>query len=1740
MRPTGPVLPADLDLDALLDGIAQEPTPTPARAVATAPIKPAPLYPEIDEPVEREPEPVEPASVRPPPEPLDIFDELVSTQEPAEPAVEEAVAGEVLPAAEPVKAPVGPMLLPLELEDLPAGEGELQPPPVPESLLRVDLGALQAPERGTPISCSRAYWQSLAELMELESRATDSSSRAAAMEISAARAYEELGEIEEALTHYREVLGHRPEHVPALRELRRLHNSRREQDQIADLLAQMAQRVGPEEKRALLFARAELLWSRAGDDAGAAAAIEPGIGAGHPDNLRALLLRADLACASGDDDELEEVLAQLASAAGDKPLASAVEVELGRLYEARGRASEAQAAYRRALEAEPLAAAHEGLLRLAAQQDPAALAGALTATAGLEGIWGARRRRRRARLIQHHKLQGDALAELEQARRLAPTDPLVVEDLAAARLAASDAAGALELLLELARGAVDPEEQAGFLVEAAQLAEHALSAPARALELYSEAITLAPHLPAPAIRRVETLQRSADAQHQLEAMRGSAPMLRGSERAAQHLRAAEILDEEQHLPEEAIEELLACLEHEPACRPALQRLERLYRQAPQLERLAAVLDTAAEAADDPSDVADLHERAAHLYEGPLGKPDTALRRHRDLAQALPDRLFVRLGLLRLLDGLGHHDDLAQELSLDASGASGPQAARIWTRCGDAWWAANRPEEAKAAYRMAVGKQAEHVAAAWRLVLWDASRKGWREVADIWTNLAEALGDRVSGLPLRLAGLFEHELADPAEAARWYRTALAAPGAREGLNRCLRRTRAFAELLEETQKEIDAKDPGQRFALLMLAGDLARRSGAEWKEAEARFRRALEESGRHPIARLSLEHLLAEQQAWQPLADLLMADLNEAAEVDARIRAYSALAELDLRRGDEESARLSMESIVELNPSHLPALRFLQRRLAEGSSAHPSGRLASSASDRLELAGALRREADASAHPADTAALWLELARWITAQPGGSLETVLTGATPSGLAQAARDLDARRAFVAALEADPHCILALRCLLDHAWMNRDREDQARFYEQLARAVLRSEDAAIYLTRAGELSTDDAARIGLFREALQRAPEFLGAIYDLRQAALKASDWAAAALAAEAEARASRVHEHTATASLLAGELSRRKLDDPERACTNFRSVLAAHPSNRSAFEALREHAELTAAWEELRDLLAARTEVERSRVQLVELRRALAAVCKDHLKDRPQAKQELQALLKLRPEDPDALATLADMHGEDEEWREAVDSLIRLARLERNPIALRDIFLRLGRIYQDNLPDSKRALASFNRVVTLDASHLEALGRLSDLYLQTFDFKRALATTTQLFEKQTDASAKVEHMLRIAKIHEDGLKDIHQAAICYRQAQELAPHDLRTIGELCGFFARHGDQRSLMVHLDRSVATMRARLKHDAFDSFAYHALFKIFGWRKAPDGCLSAAQVLEALGGAEPDEQAFIDTHVGGVGAPGRALGDPEHDEWLFQRSIPGGFRQVFQMLSDAFVKVFPGSLKPHGLTKSDRLGNSDHPVRRVGDALAKEFGVGSYEVYLSRNAPGLLAVENTDPPAILLGAGLLEEVTEEELQFIMGRCLWIIRKAMILPTRFAPADLEVLVAAVVRQYQPDFQPVGTNEKELADATRQVGKAIPKRIRQELMPFALECSGPSLRELGAAVVHSANRAGLLTSRSVHAALSVLRKAASKPAHHTPEQRVAGLRGNQEAEELLAFAVSDSHFELRRAMRIAIRL
>ena len=1683
--------------------------------------EPAELDEQQPAPLPLEPEPLE---LAPPQESQDLFNEVVTP-------LEEPAAPEPEPAQEAAHEVT--WSIPVELSDEDLTEPELAPPALPVHLAQVDCASFQLPEQGQPLTLEAAQWSTQAEQLQQEAEAAAQAPHGAALEFLAAQALERGGDAEGALGRYGAVLQAVEGHVPTLRAMQRLHTRLRQPDQLAQTLGQLAEHAPEGERQGLLAARADLLWTVSGDRRQTRKYLDQ-LGQEADRDLRTLLIRADLAAAAGDQDDLRDQVAGLAELlstedSADPANAAALLVEQARSLEAAGQHQPARENYQRAQQRQPLGSATEGLIRTCqALDDHAGLADALSAGAEGVGVLAGRRRRRAAMLARYRGVeQLDVCGSLVQAEAALAGDPLILEDLAESRQDTATHADAAQTYLQLADAAADKQQRALALGQAALLYEQQLGDGERALELFGEAAMLLPDY-RPAVDGILRLKLAAqDPATRVEAHQAAIAAASEGEVLLHHLAAAGIMEQELQQPQEAANELERCLDQEPTFRPALMALEHLHRQAGQLDRYAAMLESAADSADCPDEVVELREQAALLLQGQLEQVDQGLRIYRQILEFNPDHPAFRQALLRCLWLVDRPADLAEELMAQADVAEDHGwAATLWYRRAAVLDGAGDEEGAQESLQRALERVSDHLPTLFNLTLNHAGQQQWDELAALWRKRVESLPEQSAqrtAMLMRLAVLHEVQMGAPAEAADLYHEAREAPGdvagAREGLLRVLTATKDNARMAAELdQVAAGSQDAALRFSARVAAGELLRQSTEGWKKAERMLRKALRDQPDNPLGRQALEDLYLHEQQWEPMSELLLQNVGDHEDPQRRAEVYERLAKLDIQQDDLDSARRSYESIVGFQPNNLMALRQLQRiYLAQELWAG--------------LPKFLRREAEVTQDHAEAASLWCELGRLLATR----------ALNPDAPAPGDPGTTAHGAYQAALQHDPRCQPALRYLIDHAWLTDDEQALGRFHEELARALNPGREAGLFLTRASEYQ--DPADYTMLKEVVeQHLPTYLTAIYHLFNRAMLAEDWETAAAAAEAKGRACHVKQHRAEAFLVAGELVRGHLYDTARAIANYQAAMEANPGSRICYEQLRELLQGSEQWPELAALMATRTRYERSAPALVELHRSLARVAREHTGDRELAKRHLRLLLRLEPNDLAAFGVLSEMYFEDQQWQEAAHALLYMVRLEQEPVRLRDLFLRLGLIYGEKTPDLKKAIASYSRAVKLDKGNLEALSRLSDLFLEAGSHNQALQATSRLYEMDPDTQRKVGHLLRIARIHEEGFKDVHKASQAFRQASEMAPDDLRAMEELYGFFSRQRDQRSLMVHLDRSITAMRHKLQHDPFDPFPYTALFKIFNWRQTADECLCAGNTLAALGQASAEVQGFLhsqQSHAGSVA--GAALADPQQDRVLFQRDIPGGFRQVFQLLSDSFSRIFRGDIRTWNVKRGDRLTRGDHPIVRAAAIMTQEMGIPSVEIYQTSARPVALAVENTDPPAIILGQQLVEGATEAEALFLVGRSLWIIRKAMILPTMRSPEELELLVAGVVRQYAPEFQPPNADGNRLAEFTRQVSKAIPRKLRQELMPFALECSGQSvdLRSLGAAVIHSANRAGLLACGSILAAVSCLGKTRGQVVPARGQGDLAAvLRGNVEVEELLRFSVSDAYFAARRAMGISI--
>jgi hypothetical protein len=1627
--------------------------------------------------------------------------------------------------------------------------------------LRIDPARFRFPAQGHPEAdddlgfCSlveREIERSLSLPLEVE--------RNARLHLLAGQAAERAGELARAREHYEEACHDDPKLLPGFRAMRRLLLRQREHREAIRYLDVELELSAPAEKLALAAYRADLFLAIGEQDLARVAFGE--LVDARPDDLRALLAQIELAWSDERDDELLHALQVTAPQVEDPQLCAALAVLRGRVLERVGADDQLiERAYRAALEAHGTdRSAMLGLVRLALRRGRSADAGVETARF-LEqvtdpSLLAAAARREAVAALR----SGDPARAAKVLADLGTTDdPLVLESLAEAYLASprpEDLARAALALAAWAQVETAPARRAELLRRLAALQAGPLGDPAAAAlslreaaaadpsDLDTEADLEAAYLAAGEVEAAATLARTAAAQEE-----DGGPWLR--------LHAAGIYERAGRL-DEAIAELQAARVAAPLSDAVAEALTRVLLAAGRhaelathladtadlaycdaasaLERAAAAADTAARErlGDRPWAQADDQARASvaaaeNAWGAVLDAEPACLAAHAALerwARARGDQAGlaataageqavtvdpVRMAALALRQAALASDTArtTRLAALDASGAPGapsdqPDGDFDPREALEQVLAADPLDPRAAAYL------ADSAAAAGR----------WAEAAQRWAARAEALpeGPERDACRFRAAAAFADQAGEAARAAPLLqavvaaRPGFAAAGARlERSLRALGDAAALAALLEREVADPPVAVPARLRAvnLLRLAEALAFQVGDAGRAAVC-YRQALELVPGDPLAREGFARVAVAAGELAPLADLALADLERAeagSDAAAKVAAYEELARIDGDlRGDVASATLAWESVAALDPLRMPALRALERiYLAEGGHAELTGIYA-------KLAEAL------AASPPDVMAILIARAR---------LHDVL-GDPAAALAD----------FQAAAERVPTSRFALFRLEMRARDAGALEDLAAL-DDLVAAYFHDEarGRAGFLTRAGEAlaglgRTDEA--LERFRAAAETVPGFVPALRAWRRVALIAERWVDAADACEREAQSARSDVERARLLHLAGVLAMDGALDAERAIASLRHVLALDPGHDDAFLRLRKLWAGQGKHAELAELLSGRVEREIAPEKLVEHHQALAALYRDSLGDPERAKTHLRAVLARDRANLAAITALSEVTWDLGEWSEAASALISRAKLERNQEALKEIFFRLGIIYADKLPDVRWATKSFERVLKFDPNDLSALEYLSNLSIQSGDWRVALGATERLVSLDPEPATRIVHLHRVARIFEEGYQDRKRAEDALRRALDVDPASPSALAAVVDFYQRLHDAASLRVNLDRVGQTMRARLQRDPFDGAVFHIMARALAARSgigipgSIEAARCAAEVAAILGSADEADRALAAEALHAP-PPVRGLGELAIDEALFHPSIPNGFRQVFRMLYDTMAKRYPADLRRHGVGKAERLPRGGNATREILAQLAGDLGVKDFEVYVSNQHPNLVAVELTEPVSLIVGAHVVS-AGAPQLRFAAGRSLKLAASYMAVPARLRPEELGVLLAAVIRQYDPSFAPAGLAMNAVVEDAQRLGRLIPKRLRDELVPYASEISGAfsfDHQALWLGVQHTGNRAGLLAAGSAVASLGVMLRAANHP-------DLLSARGDPLIEEMLRFVVSNEHCELRASL------
>ncbi|HEY3235290.1 MAG TPA: tetratricopeptide repeat protein, partial [Polyangiaceae bacterium] len=436
----------------------------------------------------------------------------------------------------------------------------------------------------------------------------------------------------------------------------------------------------------------------------------------------------------------------------------------------------------------------------------------------------------------------------------------------------------------------------------------------------------------------------------LDVLQGAQRAIKDPEKKKELSREIAQLAEGQENAHKAIEQYKSMLRHNPDDESARDALKRLYRQTQGYNALVELLRQQLErtSADQYEKRLEILREVASVYRQHL-KSDTALVSVLNQIVQLDNRLDVQdvvevRELCALYEKLQRWRDLLTTQQVLAGITEDPEEKKELYRSAARRWLEqfSNVQQATDAYAALIKIAPEDQEAREKLEDLYRRRRAWPALYELFEGeLQTSEGARRLQLMQELAQLAAERLNRGADAVRLYKQILDTDPSRgdvlDLLEKYAERAKDWATLGEALEKRVDLlDDPAQRLNVLQKLGSVYADQLKDHHKAASAWRRVLELQPGHPRALRvlrdsylmggdydGLEQLYDAQNDWEGLADVLSNAADRTKESAVRVElSYRAAAVYETRLGQPDRAFRSYERILSTDPSDARAARAL--------------------------------------------------------------------------------------------------------------------------------------------------------------------------------------------------------------------------------------------------------------------------------------------------------------------------------------------------------------------------------------------------------------------------------------------------------------------------------------------------------------------------------------------------------------------------------------------------------------------------------------------------------------------------------------------------------------------------------------------------------------------------------------------------------------------------------------------------
>jgi tetratricopeptide (TPR) repeat protein len=1650
-----------------------------------------------------------------------------------------------------------------------------------------------------PVADQPVDWQRLAAELDREAGAAAGKPEAARFYLELGRVYEEkLGQPRYAAISYQTAFTADKNCIPNIAAAKRLFAVLPNWEMAAHLSAAELEAMPPEKAGEAILKLGMIYLFKLGDMESARAAFEKALEVRA--DFETLLCFEEIYLAGEPPARAAELFGALAEAANGEALKNALTLVRARIQEEMlGDEAAALESYRRAWGSDPLNdTAYSGYLRLLEKSGRwTELVDVLSKESEIIGGEEAARLSLRAARICGEEI-GDsegALVQFGKAADYAPENLLVTARVSEAYEGAGRTEELARVLERLAELTAEPRDRASIHFRIGELLSNKLNRDADAAVQYRKTLELNPAYVPAAVALGRLYQKDGSFDKLVELYRMEAAQTEDrSQKLGKLFKAAEILEDDVGLDDEAAAAYAKVLELDPSYLPAIKALGRLYGRLGRYGELVEVYEKELTLAFDKEQAVFLLEKIGGIWEEKLGDLDKAAVSYRRILEVIPNHLPTLRTLERICTAKKDSAGLLALLNTEIELCNDRNmVVPILQRIGEIHEEELGDSEKAIVYYL---KALEH-SPAYLPVLKALGRifhrtGRFRELIEMHRREIDATTnqEQVVSLLFRVGEIQLDSLGETEAAIETFEKIISMKPdylpALKALEKVYIRSGAQGSLADVyLREEAMLAEPLQKAIARFRAAEIVLHGMKQPEKAIAMIEQCLELVPGYNHFFAELERLYTSRAQWTELAVLFSRGV-EWARVDSDLVRYNlSLAEIcHTRLGDASGAVSSYEKVLEIEPGNMTAFQGLDE-------------IYTKAGDRQRLAALIERWAAAAADEELAVSLHIRAA-------------MIGEARDDGAGAAAVH------YLAVLDISPSNEIAM----DALELLYKRAGDMEGLIALCRHRLSVEKDPAFITDlhmrlAHLLSSSGAPLDDMIAELRLAAGEdlsYLPALLMLRDAYWKAESWRELVETLASITRLARDPSTLVQARMESGMVMEERLSDPEGAVASYLEAFNINPGDHALFARLEANLEKRGEWGSLADLYSTRANVLREDSAVFALSMKAGALYEAHLGSSEAALGQYARAVTLDPNNAQALMALSRTQSALGQWVEAAQSMERVGHLVSAPEVLIGVHRALGVIYHERLNDTIRASEHFQHVLAYDSREPVALEHLAHIFMQKKAWPSAIQMFRLLMDGGTSREKQVQYLTVLSDIYYEGYGDDIQAGMLLRKALEIDYGNDEVLDKLCRIYEKSGDWHWLLATYDSFIAAVpqqeklsavpimlkkgevyasrlkdlenaaaeyrkvldvapnnlqamvalagiysmksatfkqavevNRRLIHvDPFRQESYKALLSIFEEQKASDKAGCVFSTLEFLRSAAPeDAKKYEGRRSTGASRSASQVSQDLRDQLIVHPRSTGLPRRLLRIVGGELFKVFTPPMETYQIGRSDKIQpRSKEPLRSFCDEIAATLSIpAEYDIYLSGRLGKTAVPENTEVPAILLGRELVNLPFGEQ-RFEVARALSYIKDNHMVVPRLNPDELELLYFGVLHMIDASAPLPEGRETTISETARKLSRTISRKSKKALEDLVVEFSitpQPDFAAWKRGVEMTASRTGLAVSGEVGPAMTCLWRRAQEgkdvPALGATLQELQdSLNRNDEVRDLLAYSVSEEYFGLRELL------